>query len=142
MNREIKFRGRSVHTDDWCYGSFVNDPDEPYICGFDIWNNGTDEWREEKVEPETVGQFVGLHDKNGKEIYEGDIIRSYGSKGNAIIHVVSYDEEHAGYIAHLPNRTKYDFGWGHIEQSWVDEFKKEVVGNVHDTPELLKGGEK
>ena len=76
--REIKFRGRSVHTDNWCYGSFVNNPDEPTICGFDIWADGESDWCEEKVEPHTVGQFTGLHDANGNEIRLGDTIVAFG----------------------------------------------------------------
>lgn len=146
--REIKFRGRTPKGE-WLYGDLQQWSNGDVYIGTqnDTWTDDgfphTDDYLSiTKVNENTVGQFTGLHDCKGRKIYEGDIIRSYGSKGDAIIHVVSYDEEHAGYIAHLPNGTKYDFGWGHIEQSWVDEFKKEVIGNVFDNPELLKGGKK
>jgi len=137
--REIKFRGRSTHSDDWCYGSFVNNPDEPTICGFDIWADGDSDWREEKVEPHTVGQYTGLCDKNGKEIYEGDIIRTYGSKGDEIKHTVEYSDKEAMFCTKLIGA---DMLGGSITQRWLDEFEFEVIGNVHDNPQLLKGGEK
>lgn len=139
MTREIKFRGRSTHSDDWCYGSFVNNPDEPTICGFDIWADGNSDWREEKVEPHTVGQYTGLCDSNGKEIYEGDIIRTYGSKGDEIKHTVYYSDKEAMFCTKLIGA---DMLGGGITQRWLDEFEFEVIGNVHDDPELLKGGEK
>lgn len=141
--REIKFRGK--YFDEWYIGVLVTrkvkDRDglrNIYILmGLD--NENWIPLREEQYD--TIGQFTGLHDKNGKEIYEGDIIRSYDSTGGAIIHVISYAEEYAGFIAHFPKGTKYNFGWGHIEQLWINEFCKEVIGNIHDNPELLKGGE-
>lgn len=134
--REIKFRGRSVHTDDWCYGSFVNNPDEPTICGFDIWADGDSDWREEKVEPHTVGQFTGLRDKNGKEIYEGDFVRYHMHERG--IHESEYQTgivEFGGgcFYADIECSTLYFCG---------DSEDYEVIGNKWDNPELLKGDEK
>ena len=92
------------------------------------------------VKDETVGQFTGLYDKNGKEIYEGDVI------GNSDInHLIRYNSKMAQFTATL---TKYvgdlmERSWECMcEQSWIDEFGKEIIGNIHDNPELLKGGEK
>lgn len=136
MTREIKFRGRSVHTDDWCYGSFINNPDEPYICGFDIWTNGVDEWSEEKVELHTIGQFTGLHDKNGKEIYEGDIVQ-FNQKfliENTLR--VGYEDSHRGGFS-LCTKEGY---YGMFGDAWLEPFYCEVIGNIYDNPELLKGG--
>ena len=137
--REIKFRGRSVHTDNWCYGSFVNNFDEPYICGFDIWEQGRNkEWSEEKVELHTVGQFTGLHDKNGKEIYEGDIVRFNQKFLIENILFVGYEYSHIGGFS-LCTKEGY---YGMFGDAWLEPFYCEVIGNIHDNPELLKGGEK
>lgn len=130
MARKIKFRGKSLNTGIWEYGDlntlFYNHPRIYTIS------------RKISVDENTVGQFTGLHDKNGKEIYEGDIIRSLNSKGEPIIHHIIYDNEEAGFIAALKGSVKGDFGYGKCYQQWITECKKEVIGNIHDNPELLK----
>ena len=135
MKREIKFRGRSVHSDDWCYGSFVNNPDEPYICGFDIWTNGTNDWFEEKVELRTVGQFTGLHDKNGKEIYEGDIIQLNYPQWN---NIVFWNNDMLCFeYRRICQKQSYSLAMNEMQLRYF-----EVIGNIYDNPELLKGDDK
>jgi uncharacterized phage protein (TIGR01671 family) len=69
-----------------------------------------------------IMQFVGIKDINDKEIYEHDIIQSYDSEGNKIKHAVTYD----------PDLCRWN-----LHKDWVDKFKKEVVGNIYENPELL-----
>lgn len=81
-----------------------------------------------EVIPETVGQYTGLKDKNGKKIFEGDIIEFYGDKIGAVV----YNEEDTEYGMVLDG-TNY-CGLGHYYSSW----NLEVIGNIHDNPELLE----
>ena len=85
----------------------------------------------EEVEEETIGQFTGLHDKNGKEIYEGDII-----KAENVSHYVRYIEDQAMFVAYIISKNPL-MDYCSIFQTWIDEYNKVVIGNIHDNPELL-----
>lgn len=128
MTREIKFRGKDF-LGRWHYGHLH------LATGSSSLMIQVDSFDSFGVLPETIGQFTGLHDKNGKEIYEGDIIRSYDSENNPIIHSISWDNKWACYVATM---LQYPLLGGSIDQGWIDEFEKEVIGNIHDNPELLK----
>lgn len=136
--RTIKFRGQFVYKNtqtgenDWVYGDLVQYPE--HIGKHRIVNEGINR----EVLAYTVGQFTGLHDKNGKEIYEGDIIRSFDSKGESVIHYIQYDDEEAGFVAAFKGSRKGDFGYGRCDQRWITNCEKEVIGNIHDNLELLK----
>ena len=121
--REILFRGKSISTDKWVFGDFVSD-----ACG--ISHEGyLNEYGEvgyimTYVIPETVGQFTGLTDKNGKKIFEGDILK------NEYDDIETVEYFHNRFIPFAP-----PFAF----DSW-HENEIEIIGNVHDNSELLKGG--
>lgn len=133
--REILFRGkRNGYADqrdrDWLEGSLlVGDNGEYEIC------YGTPRVRIiYSVIPQTVGQYTGLLDKNGKRIFEGDICRN--TRTDEIV-LVKWHGTFAGYIfwnKRKENENLFDFG--ELFRAY-DKF--EVIGNVHDNPELLKG---
>lgn len=128
--RKIKFRAKEIGSEGkWRIGDLHITATKPHIHSLS---------NKYLIKIETIGQFTGLHDKNGKEIYEGDIIRSFGSKGEPIIHYLLYDNEEAGFVAILKGSAKGDFGYGRCYQQWITECEKEVIGNIHDDPELLK----
>ena len=125
--RTIKFRGKSILYDEWLYGDLVHSADNKR---FGILVNDKDSYDECEVVPDTVGQFTGLYDCNGKEIYEGDILDFNGL--TAEVRFVR------GAFAFLVNGYLDDELYGDCR---TDLFAK-VIGNVYEKPELLKGGEK
>ena len=133
--REIKFRGKHITTGEWLYGSHYDDCGEEYILP-NLPGSAVD-YEDYQVDPNTVGQFTGLYDKNGTKIYEGDIIES----GKGIRHLVRFCPEQGRFDCTL---TRYvgdqDFDRTErceLSQRWIDEFGKTVIGNIHDNPELL-----
>jgi uncharacterized phage protein (TIGR01671 family) len=125
MNREIKFRGKMVDNGEWAYGYFTVIKGTYYISE-DV-PDGV--YFDHSVIPETVGQFTGLHDKNGKEIYEGDIVQTDDySKGaffginQPVKHIViEYEELSTGMGFRILHKDS-----------------AQVIGNIYENPELIK----
>ena len=129
MNREIKFRGKSLHTGEWHYGNLMQVGDacyihEPGTAGF-------------FTDPETVGQFTGMYDRKGKEIYEGDILK--WDKYDTSKHFqIEYNHGGFGYWYYgefylLGGNQNFSFKPFNKDKDF------EIIGNIHDNPELLKG---
>lgn len=144
MTREIKFRGKNILTDKWAYGDLLHLGNAHAIVTSyeeeELEVNPISDRLEIRVEdiagvyPETVGQFTGLLDKNGKEIYEGDIIieklRRSRKDGERL--VICFDD--------FEWQGKNADGSTTSLSLLVEYHTVEVVGNIHDNPELLKGG--
>jgi uncharacterized phage protein (TIGR01671 family) len=81
--------------------------------------------------------YTGMKDKNGVEIYEGDIISQVSSEGEQIIHVTGYEKYEAKFVAYFKKNYNLDMAYCELYGAWVD--KKEVIGNIYENPELLKG---
>ena len=125
--RTIKFRGKSILTDEWFYGDLVHSADKKRTA---ILVNDKDSYDECEVVPETVGQFTGLYDCEGEEIFEGDILDFNGLKVE--VRFVR------GVFAFLVNGNLDDELCGDCR---TDLFAK-VIGNVYENPDILKGGNK
>lgn len=131
--RQLKFRGKDVKTGEWLYGDLVHSADGKRCA---ILVSGRDSYDECEVNPETVDQFTGLRDKNGKEIYEGDILR-LGDSDSGVCEVGWNDTIGAFCIRfHFESElgSKPLGSWKDFERNMV------VIGNIHDNSELLKGG--
>lgn len=148
MERVVKFRGKRVSNGEWLYGDLMHDN----IGGCYIYPLECDNlYKENAVLPESVGQFTGLHDKNGKEIYEGDIVRNkeIGGYGLEYLGVVRYYEEDCRFgidttaINKFTKRVLFSVGEsiindGHYTITYTNEY--ELLGNIHDNPNLLTDG--
>lgn len=136
--REIKFRGWHI-VDGWVYGYYaVDDNGNHLIYGIDPDDGSWGAWI---VEPDSVGQYTGLKDRNGKEIHEGDIVKAIARyvtsdilllaecKTKEIVGVVEWDE--GGWWC-LKTQDEYlpKVGFYAVEE-FVD-----VLGNVYENPEL------
>lgn len=141
MERGIKFRGKRVDKEEFAFGDLLTGMGYkkgkffilPHLSYYPSDCKSVDGY---EVIPETIGQYTGLKDKNGKEIYEGDIIRSFDSNDDAILHYIFWEE--ARFVALYKDRHFSSKCF--LMQDWLDEFDKEVIGNIHDNPELLKDG--
>ena len=128
--REILFRGKDQDTAKWVYGHFYTTPyvgENGKTCDYHFISKPKT-YGSNMVIPETVGQYTGMTDKNGVKIFEGDIVE-------------------VNHEAYSGVRGEVRFGWGSFMLKNVSNVLTlygflpwcEVVGNIHDDPELLEG---
>lgn len=137
--REILFRGKRVNGT-WKYGSYVEHYGSTQIYLKDgVDTDGFDRYH---VDPDTVGQFTGLTDKNGRKIFEGDIIKWKYLCNDHLVYQVVYEKGTAGFVTrrNFNNRDGIDCYSDSVFDD--DGDMSEVIGNIHDNPELLQGKEK
>lgn len=126
--REILFRAKRLSDGEWIDGSlFIDEKKDKHeiLIGYVNYRIG---W---EVDSETVGQFTGLTDKNGKKIFEGDIVVHEVQKGILFNKgVINWDAKNARW-AHQLNTMNPCL-------CMFDSSTHEVIGNIHDNPELLE----
>ena len=125
--REIKFRGKEIKTGKWIYGSLVVDnKGRCFIVPFQSSEKGL---KCIEVDKSTVGQFTGLRDREGREIYEGDIIETEYDRW-----LVKFDN--GSFYGVKPKTGSFL----DLSKETINYYDAIVVGNVFDNPELLQEG--
>ena len=138
--KEALFRGKSKTTGEWVFGSLVTLKEKGIVKFYFIRNN-TDITKNTLVKeivceviPETVGQYTGIKDIFNKEIYKDDIVQEYLNAKKRKIYVVEEDPiDPAMFLQDINNEyvPEYDF-------VAVGTRKLQIIGNIHDNPELLQ----
>lgn len=127
--REILFRGKRTINGDWVYGDFVRGNERKSLRdSIFVYDSETQSFNYYEINTSTLGQYTGLTDKNGKRIFEGDIIRKTNEGRHPQIFITNIrtsfptnEEVYYGPCDHFTESCEY-----------------EIIGNIHDNPELLE----
>lgn len=129
MKRIIKFRGKDIKTGDFVFGDLETRPREDFMVIHQYNEDGS--YRNQvKVFPETVGQFTGFLDKNGREIYEGDL---FSLDGTMIM--VVYEPENGYYCLRMSDSEHWMLP---LDRRFTEYY--EVISDVYSHPELFEKG--
>lgn len=138
MNRQIIFRGKRFDNSEWIVGDLVENQGRFFI--YHATSETTIEDNDDckiaviavEVNPATVGQFTGLLDKNGKEIYEGDRVNVVQAERNFDI-VVKWSNEAMAFMACYADGKQSPFSWF----TNLQVYQLTVIGNIYDNPSLI-----
>ena len=146
--REIKFRGISKNNNRWVYGFVSIDKNSAKMEGFPHYISRASGYLPVEVVPKSVGQYTGLKDKNGVEIYEGDIDQAENGDKNVIVFLLK-----AGTYCVMPmdiylnndyqneafsQEFMYGFGYDLFFDNLTPGKYLNVIGNIYENPELLE----
>ena len=131
MKREIKFRGKRKTDGEWLYGYYFVNRGLHFIVTDGLAPAGNT-FHDYEVDPETVGQYTGLKDCNGKKIYEGDIMEITETYSNTrIVGTVIYEDDYF-FVQSRNGGCPWGLYWA------LREHNAAVIGKIHDNPELLE----
>lgn len=123
----IKFRGFNAKNGKWIYGFYLQNRSRHFVVP-DEFANGKS-WEDYEVVPETVGQSLGLSDTKGDELWEDDLVE-WDCFGRKAVYVCGWSDTFSAF--YIANEHNHSFIFA------LDPSKLNIVGNIHDNPELLK----
>ena len=130
--RTIKFRGKTVNGNEWIFGTTISQGTIKRKADKWFMEVGENKWK--GLQPGSLGQFTGLFDKDGKEIYEGDILRR--KDGGALLKVEfrhgAFGYEYCGDFHSWEGNHNFTFNPFDTDMAFA------IIGNIHDNPEPLK----
>lgn len=148
--RDILFRGKRLDNGEWVEGDYFrkyiydryDNGSLHYLIGWQVTDNDGEKFNDyEDVDPDTVGQYTGMKDKNGKKIFEGDIFKDYSGIFRSVFRVpgglafednpVSFGYDHRAPVYPYSSIAEMQ------NASWLSRYC-EIIGNIHDHPDLLK----
>lgn len=146
--RTIKFKGKDAVLGKWVYGDLFQPIGYfPMIVYPEPTEDGKIQYMKTSIDEPSLCQFTGLTDKNGKDIYEGDILRSdkypFHCDGVDNYYIVIEEVDNEGFLTIAPisrqsaNSTCQGISDG-FERDWGEVKNAEIIGNIHDNVELLK----
>lgn len=127
--REIEFRGYNRKNKQWLYGFYLQNRGAHFVCPDEFANSKS--WEDYEIDPDSLGQFTGLFDKNKHKIYEGDIV----SNGWSELHYIRYEDGKWDVVDEWKN-------WNELLEFAHTDYNNairgiEVVGNMYDNPEMI-----
>lgn len=148
--RPIIFRGKRLDNGEWVEGDYFrkyiydryDNGSLHHLIGWQVTDNDGEKFNDyEDVDPDTVGQYTGMKDKNGKKIFEGDIFKDYSGIFRSVFRVpgglafednpVSFGYDHRAPVYPYSSIAEMQ------NASWLSRYC-EIIGNIHDHPDLLK----
>lgn len=153
MNREIKFRGKRIDNGEWVCGGYAENDGKAFIVVRTRYIPDTRDWDTVEyyennpcyhltmidVDPDTVGQYIGVDDKNGRKIFENDFVscRQYIG-GNWVEYCIErgyVEMKHGAFGLHRKQ------GYYRPFKDWLEDYEYEVIDNIFDNPELLQNNQ-